>query len=221
MSVAQSRPQSPDLRVFGLTARSLPLTALPAADFEWLPAWLSQAAADALLAHLLAEVPWQQGAIRLFGRTLPEPRLSAWYGDPEATYRYAGRQLTPLPWLPELALLRDQLVRTQGIPLNSVLLNLYRNGQDSMGPHSDDEPELGPEPLIASLSLGATRRFRVVPKRPGLVSASGNLAHGDLLLMRGQSQQLWKHALPKQPRVTEARLNLTFRQIGALDGRSK
>ncbi|MGV3524283.1 MAG: alpha-ketoglutarate-dependent dioxygenase AlkB family protein [Candidatus Sericytochromatia bacterium] len=204
-----------------MSPRSLPLTALPASDFERLPAWLSADAADALLARLLAEVPWQQGTIRLFGRTLPEPRLSAWYGDPEAAYRYAGRQLTPLPWLPELALLRAQLVSALKCPLNSVLLNLYRNGHDSMGLHSDDEPELGPEPVIASLSLGATRRFRVVPKQPGCASASGDLAHGDLFVMRGQSQQAWKHALPKQPHVTEARLNLTFRQIAPLDGRGK
>ncbi|MBJ6107459.1 alpha-ketoglutarate-dependent dioxygenase AlkB [Hymenobacter sp. BT523] len=190
-----------------------PLT-LPQADLLFDPAFLPAAEADALLAQLTAEVAWEQRSIRLFGQEFPQPRLTAWYGDPEARYTYSGLAWEPRPWTPVLQALRQRVAAACAAPFNSVLLNLYRDGRDSMGWHADDEPELGPEPVIASLSLGATRRFRLRP-RPGLVlpPLSLDLASGSLLLMRGPTQQHWQHALPKTTRPLGPRLNLTFRWV--------
>lgn len=193
---------------------------LPAADL-WLDAeFLAAAKADALLAVLTDVVPWQQQPIRLFGREVLQPRLTAWYGDAGAAYSYSGLHLEPLPWLPALAELRQQVEQAAGCQFNSVLLNLYRSGQDSMGYHADDEPELGPAPIIASVTLGATRTFRLKP-RPAAFPAGAPLPEpfslpltsGSLLIMRGATQQHWLHALPKTTRPVGSRLNLTFRQV--------
>lgn len=177
------------------------------------PGWLSADAADQAFDQLLAEIPWQQGQVRLFGKWLNEPRLSAWYGDPDSAYTYAGRQLAPLPWTDTLQRLRQQLQAFLKQPFNSVLLNYYRHGDDSMGYHRDNEPELGPEPVIASLSLGATRRFVLRQRSAAPARVAVPLAHGDLLLMYGHSQRDWQHALPKQKRISAPRLNLTFRCV--------
>jgi alkylated DNA repair dioxygenase AlkB len=187
---------------------------LPQADLLFDPKFLPVAEAHALLAQLTAEVAWEQRAIRLFGQEVPQPRLTAWYGDPAARYTYSGLAWEPTPWTPALLHLRQRLEAATGARYNSVLLNYYRNGRDSMGWHSDDEPELGPAPAIASLSLGATRRFRLRP-RAGVVHAPFglDLPSGSLLLMRGPTQQHWQHALPKTARPVAPRLNLTFRWV--------
>ena len=188
---------------------------LPGADLLFNPGFLPATEATALLTHLTATAAWEQRTIRLFGQEFPQPRLTAWYGDPEARYTYSGLVWEPCPWLPALAELRQRLETATGTPYNSVLLNLYRTGRDSMGWHADDEPELGSAPAIASLSLGAVRRFRLRP-RAGLVHAPFglDLPHGSLLLMRGPTQQHWQHALPKTARPVGPRLNLTFRWVG-------
>lgn len=187
---------------------------LPAADVLLDAAFLAPAEAAALLAELTAAVAWQQQPIRLFGREVMQPRLTAWYGDPAATYAYSGLRLEPLPWLPALQQLRTRVEAAAGARFNSVLLNLYRSGQDSMGYHADNEPELGPAPVIASLTLGATRTFRFRP-RPGVPAQplSLPLTAGSLLLMRGPTQHNWLHALPKTARPVGARINLTFRLV--------
>jgi len=187
---------------------------LPQADLQLDSAFLPSAAANALLQQLTAEAAWEQRAIRMFGQLLPQPRLTAWYGDSEARYTYSGLAWEPRPWLPALEALRQQVSEAAEAPFNSVLLNLYRDGHDSMGWHADDEPELGPAPTIASLSLGATRRFRLRP-RAGLAHAPFglDLLSGSLLLMRGPTQQHWQHALPKTSRPVGPRLNLTFRWV--------
>ena len=191
----------------------LPLL-LPQAELLFDPAFLPAAEADALLAQLTAEVAWEQRAIRLFGQAIPQPRLTAWYGDPAARYTYSGLSWEPLPWTPTLLSLRQRIAAATNAPLNSVLLNRYRDGRDSMGWHSDDEPALGPAPVIASLSLGATRRFRLRPRAGLPHSPFGlDLPSGSLLLMRGPTQQHWQHALPKTARPVGPRLNLTFRWI--------
>ena len=191
----------------------LPLL-LPGADLLYDAAFLPPAEADALLAQLTAGAAWEQRTIRIFGEALPQPRLTAWYGDPAARYTYSGLTWEPRPWLPALLALHHHLEAATGTSFNSVLLNLYRTGHDSMGWHADDEPELGPAPVIASLSLGATRRFRLRP-RPGLTHPplGLDLPHGSLLLMRGSTQQHWQHALPKTARPVGPRLNLTFRWV--------
>ncbi|NVO85584.1 alpha-ketoglutarate-dependent dioxygenase AlkB family protein [Hymenobacter terrestris] len=187
---------------------------LPAAEVLLDPSFLTPAEAAALLAELTASVAWQQTPIKLFGKDIMQPRLTAWYGDPEATYTYSGLRLEPLPWLPTLQQLRMRIEAATGTRFNSVLLNLYRSGQDSMGYHADNEPELGPAPAIASLTLGATRTFRLKP-RPGVPAQALSLplTAGSLLLMRGPTQQNWLHALPKTARPVGPRLNLTFRLV--------
>jgi len=187
---------------------------LPQADLLFDPVFLPLAEADDLLAQLSAGIAWEQRAIRIFGQEIPQPRLTAWYGDPAARYAYSGLVWEPRPWTPLLLDLRRRVETATNTRYNSVLLNHYRDGRDSMGWHADDEPELGPAPTIASLSLGATRRFRLRP-RAGLAHAplGLDLPNGSLLLMRGPTQQRWQHALPKTARPIGPRLNLTFRWV--------
>jgi alkylated DNA repair dioxygenase AlkB len=187
---------------------------LPQADLLFDPTFLPIPEAETLLTQLTAEVAWEQRAIRIFGQHIPQPRLTAWYGDPAAHYTYSGLTWEPRPWTPVLLALRHLVEAAANAPFNSLLLNYYRDCRDSMGWHADDEPELGLEPTIASLSLGATRRFRLRPQ-PGLVHAPFglDLPSGSLLLMRGPAQQYWQHALPKTARPVGPRLNLTFRWV--------
>lgn len=169
-------------------------------------------APDRYLADLMGSVPWRQESIRLFGRAQPMPRLTCWMGD--AAYTYSGLTNAPAPWHPAVAKLRDLAARLAGTPFNGVLLNLYRDGRDSMGWHADDEPELGPAPMIASLNLGAARRMRFKPKRPdGGAPFSVTLGHGSVLLMQPAVQTHWLHAIPKTARPVGPRINLTFRRV--------
>ncbi|MFE8071908.1 alpha-ketoglutarate-dependent dioxygenase AlkB [Marinobacteraceae bacterium S3BR75-40.1] len=169
--------------------------------------------ADALLTHCLETLPWRQESIQLFGRRRPVPRLQCWMGDPEAHYRYSGLDLTPLPWTPALAKLRDRVAEQCGQPFNSVLCNLYRDGQDSMGWHSDDEPELGAAPLIASVSLGAERRFQFRPRSTKRGPINVPLPHNSLLIMPPGLQTDWQHGLPKTRKPVGPRINFTFRRV--------
>lgn len=175
------------------------------------PTWLAPGEASRLFRKLLDEVDWQQRAIRIMGREVLQPRLTAWYGD--AAYTYSGVTLTPLPWTRVLRELRDRLVDDVGEQFNSVLCNLYRTGADSMGLHADAEDELGPDPIIASVSLGATRRFVLRHRKKHVSPVSIDLASGSLLVMGPATQTSWRHGLPKDPRVTQPRVNLTFRRI--------
>lgn len=186
---------------------------LPHADVAFSPDWLPPADADALLAAMRKDVPWQVHRLRLFGREVDAPRLSCWIGDPGASYRYSGTRFEPHPWPPALLPARARLAAEIGVRFDSVLANRYRDGADAMGWHSDDEPELGPDPVIASLSLGATRRFRLKPRAGGGDALSLDLPHGSLLLMRGATQAHWRHALPRTARPVGERINLTFRRI--------
>jgi alkylated DNA repair dioxygenase AlkB len=186
----------------------------PGAWLRWWETFLPADEADRALGEVLEEVPWTQGHVRIAGKTYAEPRLTAWMGDPGARYTYTGRPLEPLAWSPRVADLRARVEERSGARFNSVLLNRYRDGKDSMGLHADDEPELGPDPTIASLSLGAMRRFVLKARTPGAGTVELDLTHGSLLLMEGATQRLFKHALPK--RVASAagvRVNLTFRRI--------
>jgi alkylated DNA repair dioxygenase AlkB len=191
------------------TFEALPL---PGGALRWAPGFLQPAEADALLDAVDVEVPWERHAVRLFGRELPAPRLSCWIGDPGAAYVYSRVRFEPRPWTPALAALRVRIAAASGARFNSVLANRYANGGDSMGWHADDEPELGPRPVIASLSLGATRRFVLRPKAGG-AKVELPLSHGSLLLMEGDTQANWQHALPKMAGATGVRINLTFRWI--------
>jgi alkylated DNA repair dioxygenase AlkB len=169
---------------------------------------------EALLDELVLHTPWRLEPITVWGKTHWQPRLMAWYGDPASRYTYSGIALQPLPWTPRLLEIKAAVEAASSERFNSVLLNLYRNERDSMGMHSDDEPELGPQPVIASLSLGQERALVFKHKtRADLKSVSVLLASGSLLLMRGDTQQHWKHGINKSAKPIGPRLNLTFRQI--------
>lgn len=167
-----------------------------------------------LLIRLIGEIPWQQESITLFGRTHLQPRLICWMGDPGCAYRYSGKRYEPEPWHPLVADLRARAETLANASFNSVLLNFYRDGNDGMGFHADDEPELGDRPVIASLSFGAERimHFRHRHDR-ALPTARVPLPNASLLVMRGQTQTNWKHAIPKTRRPIGPRVNLTFRRI--------
>ena len=186
---------------------------LPGADLSLWPHWLPAVDADAWLARLMDEIDFEQHRLRLFGRSVDAPRLSCWIGDPHAVYRYSGTRFSPHPWTPALSLLRDRVEAACGARFDSVLANLYRDGHDAMGWHSDDEPELGAHPVIASVSLGATRRFRLRGRDAEHKTLDLQLPHGSLLRMAGDTQRNYRHALPRSRRVHDARLNLTFRRI--------
>lgn len=177
------------------------------------PGWLPPAEAEALGGRLVAEVPWTVHRIRMFGRWVDSPRLSCWMGDPGIAYRYSGALFEPTPWHPALRDLLPPLEAACGAPFNSVLINRYRNGGDHMGWHSDDEPELGPAPVIASLSLGEARRFLLRMKADHATKLEIRLRHGDLLVMRGDCQRVAQHALPKMAGAAGERINLTFRWV--------
>ena len=188
---------------------------LPNADVRLDADFLPRDQADALLARLVATLPWEQRDVVVQGRTFPQPRLTSWHGDAGA-YTYSGLTLEAKPWTPELDLIRDRIEAATGIRFNSVLANLYRAGRrDSIGMHSDSERELGRQPTIASVSLGRERDFVLAPKkgRPGARTAL-RLPHGSLLVMAGRTQDDWLHGVDKEAAPSPAaRLNLTFRTI--------
>jgi alkylated DNA repair dioxygenase AlkB len=177
------------------------------------PIFMDNKQADYYYEHLLAQVRWEQYHIKMFGKTLPQPRLTAWYGENGAAYSYSGIQLIPLPFTAELLSLKNSIEAYTKHEFNSVLLNLYRNQQDSMGWHSDDEKELGDFPFIASLSLGSSRIFQLKHKVDKLLKGKIELSHGSLLCMGGPMQSFWQHAVPKSNIPCGPRINLTFRQI--------
>ena len=192
-----------------------PRIKLPDAELRLHPNWLAESEADALLEALCEQIAWEIHRITIFGKEHDSPRLSCWIGDPGASYVYSRVRFEPRPWPPALAAVRARVDQASGVAMNSVLANLYRDGQDAMGWHSDDEPELGARPMISSLSLGGTRRFRFRHRRDHSRTFALELAHGSLLLMSGDTQAHWQHALPRTAKPVAPRLNLTFRQIRA------
>ncbi|WP_407291811.1 alpha-ketoglutarate-dependent dioxygenase AlkB family protein [Stutzerimonas zhaodongensis] len=183
------------------------------AELRYLPRWVDPVQADRWLSELRAQTPWSQPEINLYGRSVVVPRLVAWYGDADAHYRYSGLTHAPLPWTPLLTHIRQRVQQAIGASLNGVLLNYYRDGQDAMGWHSDDEPELGEQPLVVSLNLGATRRFDFRRRGTSRIAYSIELEHGSLLVMGGLTQHYWQHQIARTRKVRAPRLNLTFRQI--------
>jgi alkylated DNA repair dioxygenase AlkB len=160
--------------------------------------------------RLLEETPWREETVLVYGKRYLQPRLTAWYGD--ASYSYSGLRLEPLPWTELLLAIRAAVEAACGRRFNSVLLNRYRNGRDSMGMHSDDEAELGDAPSIASLSFGSTRTF-ILRHKNNKQTIRLDLDDGSLLLMSGQLQKHWLHGINKSTRPLGERLNLTFRYI--------
>ena len=191
-----------------------PLPTLADAELDYLPGWVDAGLADSWLHTLVEQTPWQQPELFIHGRYHRTPRLTAWYGDPGAAYAYSGIALEPLPWLPVLLEIKKHIEAIAAYTFNSVLANHYRNGADSMGWHSDDEPTLGDRPVIASLSLGSARRFILRHKNDQqLEPVELPLGDGALLIMRHETQKFWKHHVPKSQQCVGARVNLTFRKI--------
>jgi alkylated DNA repair dioxygenase AlkB len=204
-------PRPPDQAAAG-AAPSVALD-LPDGEAWYWPAAFEAAKATGLMASVRNGIDWRAEEIVMFGRHVPVPRRVAWHGDPGARYTYSGTPHLPEPWTPALACIRDRVQELTGARFNAVLLNLYRDGRDGMGWHADDEPELGPDPVIASVSLGATRRFCLRHRRRRDLRVVLPLAHGSLLLMSGATQRHWVHALPKTTAPVGERINLTFRQV--------
>jgi alkylated DNA repair dioxygenase AlkB len=188
---------------------------IPLASGAWLdhePGWLSSGEADLTLSALRNELGWEQREIVIFGRRILQPRLIAWAGD--LGYRYSGQTLEPRAFTPTLRELLPRVSARSGTAFNHVLANRYRSGDDSMGLHADDEPELGPDPIVAIVSLGATRRLLIRPRRKQDRSRHDReLGHGALLVMGGTCQRHYVHGLPRQAGVEGERISLTFRRL--------
>lgn len=187
--------------------------ALPDGRFQMMTGFLDSNEAWRLFDLLYKEVPWRHDEIRMWGKTHRLPRLQQWFGEPGQTYTWSGIRMGPTPWLPSLLRIRAKVEEASGHRFNTVLANLYRDGQDTVGWHADDEADLGPDPVIASVSLGAERDFVL---RHNTLEEHRNvkvlLTHGSLLVMSDGSQANWKHAVPRRKRITAPRINLTFRR---------
>jgi alkylated DNA repair dioxygenase AlkB len=186
---------------------------LPDAEILFYPTFFSAPEANRLLSELRETTEWRQDTMPIFGKQVSLPRLTAWYGDPGCRYVYSGIENEPLPWTAVLHKVKRAVELPSGVVFNGVLLNRYRDGRDSMGWHSDNEPEFGDEPVIASASFGGTRTFQMKHKKRQDLKASLELTHGSLLIMRGRTQANWLHQIPKTAKPVQERLNLTFRLV--------
>ncbi|MBO9154017.1 alpha-ketoglutarate-dependent dioxygenase AlkB family protein [Chitinophaga sp. GCM10012297] len=177
------------------------------------PALFTPEESDGYFQLLKENINWKQEPVILFGKTVMQPRLTAWYGDEGKTYSYSGITMQPLRWTEELLAIKSKVEAAAGQDFNSALLNFYRNGQDSMGWHRDNESSLGINPVIGSVSFGAERVFQFRHYMNRSVKRAVLLTHGSLLIMGGETQHYWQHALPKTARPIGARINITFRKI--------
>ena len=182
----------------------------PSCQCIWYPNWFHQT--DALWQCLTEKIAWSQPSIRIAGQERTIPRMQSWVGEKNKIMSYSGKRFQTQLWPEEIRSVAERVSEQAQLQFNSVLINCYRNGQDSVSWHADDEPELGPKPIIASLSLGATRTFCVKPKDGGATQKI-SLNHGDLLIMKGNTQHDYQHAILKEPDVAKPRFNLTFRRI--------
>lgn len=183
---------------------------LPDADITIEESFFSSEESDFFFRNLIESVNFNQRKVRVFGKYFDEPRLTAWYGEDD--YLYSGNLMEATPWNDYVKQIKDKVEETLNIEFNSCLLNLYRNGNDSVGYHQDNEKKLGLNPIIASVSFGATRKFQIKH-----ISSNRKedilLRNGSLLVMGGETQSKWKHQIPKEKSVIKPRINLTFRRI--------
>lgn len=177
------------------------------------PDFLSLEESDEFYSALLNEVPWKQEPIKIYGKEIMQPRLTAWYADEGKSYTYSGITMQAFNWTNSLLRIKEKAERVSGHPFNSALINYYRNGNDSMGWHRDNEKELGVNPTIASVSLGATRTFKLRNYQNKKDLVSFELNKGSLLTMLGETNHAWEHAIPKTTKVNSGRINITFRFV--------
>lgn len=186
---------------------------LPNGEMDFYPQFFSVQESNAYLQTLTDKLAWKQESLKLYGKEIPFPRLMAWYGNVGTAYRFSGNTFIPDPMTPELSAIKDRISSFSERTFNSVLANLYRNGNDAMGWHADDEPELGTNPVIASVNFGAARKFRLRYKSDHRQTYEVVLTHGSLLIMKGTLQEYWEHHIPKTKKPLSERINLTYRHI--------
>lgn len=186
---------------------------LPDAEIIYYPNFMDTMEADAVFFDLKNTIPWQQDEIRVFGKVHQQPRLTALYGNKDKTYSYSNIKMSPNPWIPILEKIKLEIEKVCPTEFTTVLLNYYRDGKDSNGWHADDEKELGINPIIASMSFGATRSFQLKHNSNTGIKKNILLEHGSLLIMKGTTQHYWKHQIPKTAKLIGPRINLTFRII--------
>lgn len=182
-------------------------------NLTFIPEFLSPTDADLLYRELIEHLHWRQESLTIYGREHPSPRLQTWLGSEHIPYTYSGKTFVSELWPDSIKELALNISNSVNVDFNSVLANLYRNGQDSMGWHADDEPDLGSRAIIASLSLGTSRDFALRERGATRQHSKITLPHGSLLIMHAGMQQDWQHSVPKRQGVTTPRINLTFRQI--------
>lgn len=181
-------------------------------EYFYIPNFFTKKESDFYLETLLERIDWKQEEMNMYGKTIKFPRLTAWYGDNDKPYSFSGINLKPNTWTKELQEIKEKIEPKCVANFNSVLLNLYRNGNDSISWHTDAEKELGINPIIASVNFGATRKFQLRHKETK-EKIEIELKHGSLLIMRGELQHFWQHQVPKTKKEVGKRINLTFRII--------
>ncbi|MBV1922397.1 MAG: alpha-ketoglutarate-dependent dioxygenase AlkB [Flavobacteriaceae bacterium] len=186
---------------------------LPQADIVYYPSFISSEKASEYYNRILSETEWQHDDIKVYGKVYKQPRLSALYGLNNDPYTYSGLTMLPKIFTPLLRELKNKIEKISELTFNTVLINQYRDGNDSVGWHSDDEKELGKNPVIASLTFGAERYFHLKHKTNKVLRNKLLLEHGSLLLMKGETQHYWQHQIPKSKVIQSPRINLTFRVI--------
>jgi alkylated DNA repair dioxygenase AlkB len=188
------------------------LTVIENGEYIFYPNFFSKAESDSFLKNLRSNIVWKQESMNMYGKKIDFPRLTAWYGNNDKPYSFSGITLQPLPWSSEILSIKSKIEPVAKTAFNSVLLNLYRDGNDSISWHTDAEKELGTNPVIASVNYGATRKFQLrhIKTKEKLEI---ELTHGSLLIMQGELQHFWQHQVPKTSKVVGERINLTFRVI--------
>jgi alkylated DNA repair dioxygenase AlkB len=182
-------------------------------ELYYVPNVFTREKSDEYFNQLFTEIRWKQEPIKIFGKEVMQPRLTAWYGDVEKPYAYSGITMAPDQWIHPLIEIKSVADQLSGAESSSALLNLYRDGNDGLGWHRDNEKVLGPTPTIASVSLGAVRSFQLRDYKDKKNLISLELQPGSVVIMRGASQQMWEHRVPKSKKVFGARINITFRII--------
>lgn len=198
------------LSLFGEAGQSIDL---PSGLVEYIPGVFSTLESNYLLDQFINHVPWEQKMVKMYNKEMATPRLTAWYGDPGTNYSFTGITLDPMPWTPELLMMKERVEALAGVRFNSVLLNYYRNGNDSVAWHRDNERILGTKPVIASVSLGQVRNFDIRLQSDHSRKYTIRLENGSYLLMKGDLQEHWEHQIAKSTKPMKPRINLTFRRI--------
>ncbi len=203
-----------DTEFFNTGAPKRIVYTLQDADLIYIENFFSKEDADKLYTKLINDIDWLETRTTVYGKEYDTPRLTAWYGDAGTEYTFSGNKMNPFPWTNDLLFIKEKVDKEAGIIFNSVLLNLYRTGKDSVGWHRDNEKEFGTNPVIASVSFGETRPFQLKHKfEKDVEKVIIPLTHGSLLIMQGKTQHYWEHQIPKTAKEIKPRINLTFRVI--------